>query len=312
MLGDQEIREVINSKSETAKIDFKLKFETSSTQDWCEIIKDIVAISNSGGGCIIIGLQDDATLVPDFLINGNFDLDPAVITDKIYKYTSIQLGGFRVTEFDYSGYILNVIHIPDSNIPIPFNKPGTYGTIDGKQKRAFSKGTVYFRHGAKSEPATYDDMRTFFDKKLEKVRKEWFKNIRKVMEAPPGSGLKVMPPEIVETKDEDATKIRITEDENAPVYRKLDPDITHPYRQTELVDVVNEKLNGRHKINSYDIQSIKNVHEIKGESNFYHKLKFGGCQYSEEFADWIVKRFDGNPDFFQETRDKMYQLRYDN
>ncbi|MDZ7693967.1 MAG: hypothetical protein U5K69_23090 [Balneolaceae bacterium] len=194
--------------------------------------------------------------------------------------------------------------------PVPFKKPGTYATSGGKQKRAFSKGTVYFRHGPKSEPATYNDMREFFDKKLEVVRESWFKNINKIMEAPPGSKMKILSPEVIETRDKDATKIRLTDSDDAPVYKKIDPDVTHPYRQTELIDIVNDKLNGRHEINSYDIQSIKNVHDVAKESRFVHNPKFGASQYSEEFADWIVEKFEENPDFFKRAREEMYELRY--
>ncbi len=39
-----------------------------------------------------------------------------------------------------------------------FTRNGTDVTIKGKQKPAFVQGTVYFRHGAKSEPGNRDDL----------------------------------------------------------------------------------------------------------------------------------------------------------
>lgn len=317
MLKSERLKEVIRTKSETEKIDFKESFDKSSTRDWCEIIKDLIAISNSGGGAIIFGVTDNGKIIGNNL-DGFFRIDPAVITDKVGKYTGIQVGGFQMNKLTFQKkslselkkYILPVLHIPSSDFPIPFEKPGTYGTSDGKQKRAFSKGTVYFRHGAKSEPGTYNDMREFFDKKLEEVRKLWFKNINKVMEAPLGSEMRVLPPEVIETKDKDATKIRLTDDEEAPAYKKIDPDVTHPYRQTDLIDIVNDKLDGRHEINSYDILSIKKVHDLAKEPSFVHNPKFGASQYSEDFADWIVKKYEENPEFFEEARDTMYEIRY--
>ena len=36
--------------------------------------------------------------------------------------------------------------------PIVFTRPGTYSVEGGRQKTAFSQGTVYFRHGAKKRP----------------------------------------------------------------------------------------------------------------------------------------------------------------
>ena len=44
---------------ESGSVDFKASFDPKSTQDWCELIKDIIAMTNSGGGTIIIGVADD-------------------------------------------------------------------------------------------------------------------------------------------------------------------------------------------------------------------------------------------------------------
>jgi hypothetical protein len=41
---------------ESATVDFKESLDPGSKQDWCELIKDIVAMTNSGDGCIVIGL----------------------------------------------------------------------------------------------------------------------------------------------------------------------------------------------------------------------------------------------------------------
>jgi predicted HTH transcriptional regulator len=47
------------SKSESRSIDFKSTFNPDSAADWCELIKDIVAIANSGGGSILVGVDDE-------------------------------------------------------------------------------------------------------------------------------------------------------------------------------------------------------------------------------------------------------------
>ena len=51
--------------SESRFVEFKQSLDPSSLRDWCEIIKDIVAITNSGGGIILIGLTDDGKLSND-------------------------------------------------------------------------------------------------------------------------------------------------------------------------------------------------------------------------------------------------------
>lgn len=49
------------AEKESAELDFKAAFDTTAPQDWCELIKDIVAMANSGGGLIVFGVNDDGT-----------------------------------------------------------------------------------------------------------------------------------------------------------------------------------------------------------------------------------------------------------
>jgi len=46
---------------EGPSLDFKAYFDPQSKGDWCELIKDILAMTNSGGGLIIVGVNDDGT-----------------------------------------------------------------------------------------------------------------------------------------------------------------------------------------------------------------------------------------------------------
>ncbi len=45
------------AKRESKYLDFKSSFNPDSAGEWCELIKDIVAMANTGGGIIIIGLE---------------------------------------------------------------------------------------------------------------------------------------------------------------------------------------------------------------------------------------------------------------
>ena len=53
---DRLISKALNAKRESKYIEFKSEFNPDSPQDWCEIIKDIVALANTGGGVIIFGV----------------------------------------------------------------------------------------------------------------------------------------------------------------------------------------------------------------------------------------------------------------
>ena len=47
--------------NERRQVDFKGAFDTGQAGDWCEVIKDIVAMANSGGGALVIGVKNDGT-----------------------------------------------------------------------------------------------------------------------------------------------------------------------------------------------------------------------------------------------------------
>lgn len=81
-----------------------------------------------------------------------------------------------------------------------------------------------------------------------------------------------------------------------------DPNKTHPHRQTEMVELVNQKLGGTPPFNSHDFQCIKRVYNITSRAEFCYLPKFSSPQYSEKFVDWIVKQATKNPDFFVRAR----------
>jgi hypothetical protein len=141
--------------------------------------------------------------------------------------------------------------------PIVFSKPGTYDVGGGKQKTAFSGGTVYFRHGAKSEPANADDLRIFIENRIEAMRKAWFEGIVKVVEAPPGSRVEVTPPE---TANASAGAVRLVNDPAAPALRHVPVDETHPFRQKEVVAEINRRLAGAKIIIPYHIQCVRQAY----------------------------------------------------
>ena len=139
------------NETENESDDFKSSFDPTAPQYWCELIKDIVAMANSGGGIIVIGVNDDGSPAA-INLQHVMASDPVIIVDKFKKYTDQHVAGFCLYCATRRGYPVAAISVSPVRIPIVFTAPGTYDVGGGKQKTAFSKGTVYFRHGAKSEP----------------------------------------------------------------------------------------------------------------------------------------------------------------
>jgi len=229
-MKDISLEKVRNARRESKHVDFKEKFDVNQAGEWCEIVKDIVAIANSGGGWIVIGAKNDGS--PSKAdVTESLTMDPAKITDKIFRYTGEQFSDFDIQEIEKNRNKLAAIQISGVTIPLIFTQPGSYDIGGGKQRTAFGRGTIYFRHGAKSEPGNSRDVRDCINREIEKVRKSWLGGIRKVVTAPKGYKVAVLPKEVVESSLPSATPIRLVDDASAPAYRKIDPDSTHPHRQ---------------------------------------------------------------------------------
>jgi predicted HTH transcriptional regulator len=140
-----EFEIAIDHRTESSSVDYKSSFDANSPGDWVEIVKDLIAFANSGGGVVIFGLTDDGT-ASAYDCNALESLDPAMVTDKIYKYTGLQFHAFTFLRATRDGRGLFAIAIEGGNVPIVFSKPGTYDVGGGKQKTAFSVGTMYFSY----------------------------------------------------------------------------------------------------------------------------------------------------------------------
>jgi len=292
-----------NAKRESKRVERKGKFDINQTGDWCEIIKDIVAMANSGGGCILVGVKNDGT-PSGWDLTPVLNLDPADITNKVAKYTGEQFDGFDITETEKNGHRLAVLQIHGVSMPMVFTKPGAYHDMEHeKEKVAFGGGTVYFRHGAKSEPANSNDLQQCIDREVERLRRSWLSNIRKVIEAPTGSRVDILQPPVIESALPSETSIRIVDDPTVPVYREIDRDQTHPRRQKEVVPLVNQRLGGSKDINAYDLLCVRKVHKIdQTKPKFYYKPRYGSPQYSDAFVDWLVEHYKKDSLFFDKAR----------
>lgn len=292
--------------TESASIDFKSSFDPAVRADWCELIKDIVAMANSGGGCIVLGVDDNG-------VRSSWDsdkiagLDPAQIEDQLGRFVEgmanhvVQQVLRRGTD-DCPALIVRGV-----DVPRVFTNPGNYDKGGGKQTQAFAKGGLYFRHGAKSEPAEQSDLHTSIERAIDLVREKWLGNIRQVMEAPPGATVQLVTSEVRASTDGAAMPIRIVADPSAPAYRVVNSDETHPYRQKELVVEVNGRLREM-KINGFDVQCLrKTLGSQQSRPELFHETKFGSKQYSAAFADLIVHGLESDPEFVSKAREAAKQ-----
>jgi Schlafen, AlbA_2 len=306
--ADRFLPRATEAKRESKYVEFKEEFDPATDGEWLELIKDIVAIANIGGGVIVIGLRNDGSL-SGANMQAVLALDGAAICDKLRSYLGGDFDDFEISAVRRNGGRVAAMVIgPAEEAPLTFVRPGTYPDPQrpDRQKSAFGRGP-YFRHGAKSEPATRDDLREFIERRLDAVRQKWLGGIRRVVTAPEGSEIAA----IERSEDDEGERaIRVTTDENAPLYRAVDWDVTHPYRQTELVPRVSERLPDDVTFNSHDLLSVRRAHDIdhKTRPDFVHLPRFGWYQYSEAFVEWLVEQYNRDHEFFDKARDRYYEL----
>lgn len=315
MKRDGLIKKATEARRESKYVDFKSCF-SDSNEFWLGIIKDIVAMANTGGGIIIFGLNNDATPsecdVSSFFEDSTYD--PAKFSDKIRKYTGTNFGDFEIIEIARDGQTLPCILIEGVSVPLIFTKEGKYRTEDSREKIEFQRGVLYFRHGAKSEPGTSEDMRniidSIFDRKIKKTRERWLKNIKKVVEAPLGSEVTVAPVGIGDSNRE-VQSVRLTEDQNAQEVIPNDELLRelYPYREMDIIAAF-ENGTGK-KINPYDVRATRKCYESESRTSqyFFHTPPYKITIYSRAFLSHIIDEYNRDNSFFERMREKYKQLK---
>ncbi len=259
--------------------------------DYVELVRDVAAMANSGGGVIVL--------------DGVAGVDEELLHERLGEYAEPEFEAFSVEPLSRNGRPSTAVVVEGvRNTPLVFTETGRVG-----EHIAFVRGGLYFRHGAKSEAATGEDVRDFIGRQLEATRTQWLANIRQVMHAPDGAEVAV-----VETAERDEegrpTLIRLTTDPHAPLYGQVDPDQSHPYRQKEVIREVNALL-GEGAVNAFDVLSARRAHAISEETRpeFVHVPKFGSPQYSDAFVEWLVAERERDPRFFEEAKSSYLATR---
>jgi hypothetical protein len=294
---------------ESKTLDFKRELDVSSAGAWCELIKDMIAFANSGGGIILLGVEDDgsnsATDPSSFLSH-----DMADITNRIFKYTNVQFSDFDVVAIKRGGLARVAVVVFGVDVPIVFTRPGTYDIGGGKQKTAFSQGTVYFRHGSKSEPCNREDLLSWREREIARARKSWLGGIRQVVQSPPGEKVTVLSTASSLPKDAAPVHAKISASPGALPVMPANPEEIWRHRGIDLIAKINQELGKSARINPYDIQCINKRFDVfKAHPEFAFKPhKQSAPQYSDEYAAWITDQFEKDKNFFTDCRNHYLAL----
>ncbi len=153
-----------NNQGEFDNCDFKAEWIESA-----KLARHILAMANSGGGCIIFGVAENIDKTYDSKGINNLK-DKKAILEQIENYIPSDLmDSVDTVDFSYEaseyprliGKKFQVVFVGDNPEHIPF--------ISMKEGAGIQKNIIYVRHnsGPESEPASYEELQKIFDRRLE-------------------------------------------------------------------------------------------------------------------------------------------------
>ena len=154
------LREVLKENvGELNELDFKETWPESSS-----LAKHILGIGNSGGGCIVVGIEDESlepkglTTIEDKtkVINGLKNYIPPALLDDV----DIVHFPYDATEYPkLSGKKFQVVFIDEDKKHLPF--------VSLRAGSSIRANTIYVRRGAATEEANYDELQKMINTRLE-------------------------------------------------------------------------------------------------------------------------------------------------
>lgn len=196
------LRELIAYARESAKLDYKVGYDPSARIDRIEVAKDLVAMANTAGGYIVVGVADDGTIVGGDPV-ALTAIDEAVVRAQVQGYIGTSIELFVNSPVLLDGKHFGVLTVLKSNrSPIVFQKDGQYSQGSGKSKVVFGVGDVFVRHGSASERWNQADVGTIYARVIDREKEKWLKDmmpdVRRLIEgALHGQGAPAEPRELV-------------------------------------------------------------------------------------------------------------------
>ena len=159
---------------------------------------------------------------------------------QLREYAGTNLSDLVLFGCERDGQRIGGLYVGPVDVPLVFITDGQYTNAAGDERFAFRAGSTYFRHGAKSEPGTSDDLRQFLDRRIEAIRESWLSGIRQVVEAPAGTQFRMVVPG--GEAGAEIGKVSIVADDSGDPHKLIHPDDGHPLYQLDVIRLVNERL----------------------------------------------------------------------
>jgi hypothetical protein len=262
-------------------------FDNASEAAWSNLIRDVLALANSGGGRVLV----------------RSSIDESTLLKNLHRFTDSAFTDVSVLASPETDGSATAIDVGAAIVPLGFVES------DGAAAAAEAIGGLapvfYFRHGGRSEPGTTGDMRAFVERLLRRVRRRWRRGLRRLLMQPftldEGGTRKAPARKRIKIERAVLQPVRIVIDPNAPALQPQDVDRLYPWRQKDLLQELNDRL-GRRFLTTYDVQAVRRHHALDERPDFVFHLPGAGRRYSPAVADWIMEQYAHDREFFHKAR----------
>ena len=293
----------LRAQRQSKYVAFRASFDPASPEAWCELVRDLVAMANTEGGALVLGLERDGSAVG--LDPAAFHaLDLASVTGRVREHTGHDLPQLALRRAEKDGRDLLAFVLQPAPVPIPFTKALDCGATP------IAPGSVWVRRGARSVPATREDLRATIERRLEKERSAWAARLEQAIRIPASLRAPVGVGDVQQVTDPRAPAIRLVDRPDAPAYRLESPDALYPYRQKELIARLRDLLPEGTHVTAHTLMTINWAHKTRERPEWTYHPKFGSVQYNDAFARWIVEQVEEDPQFLEKAHRHWYVVRY--
>jgi hypothetical protein len=185
---------------ESRSHDFKLTFDPTDEKAKIDLVKNLVAMANAGGGSITFGCTETDVRGLDPLVLKA--LDSARLTDLVNRFTppnSVVLSHEVIVQEDSDRIIVRV-NVEVVPYPVVMTKKGDWKGMQTQKgdRPLFVEGDIWTRHSSKTERVTYEDLRSWIDRARSDERDRMLRNLEKLVQLPEGAEVKVVLPSEIE------------------------------------------------------------------------------------------------------------------
>lgn len=183
--------------SEQELVELKREHDHSNAAQRLQLVCEVVAIANSKGGRILLGVDESDGSRPGLDRDAVKKLDAAKISDLVDSFIGedhVEVS-CDVEASDESDRWVVALQITSHGLPpLVFSKQGQFQDVEGRQHSVFARHSVYVRKSTKAEPASRVDYRNWIEQAVQHERRRWQERVAMVAAAPPNAILQVVPP----------------------------------------------------------------------------------------------------------------------